>query len=500
MITRKPVDLSIERRIVMGCIISTDFIEEVASFVQPYHLQNEFAKKVVRWCMDYYEGYKKAPEKHIQIIYESKKNGMSPADAEIVENLLATLSDQYEKSVPFNIPYVVDQTERYCKRRELDIRSTNVQALLLQDQVEEAEEQMTTYKQVAKATSGWFNPLDNVQEVFREDHSDVILRMPGQVGELLGQLERGWLVSIFAPFKRGKTWWMQEFAIIALMSGLKVAFVSLEMKRKNQKERIFKRLTAFAEDESAFIYPTFDCVRNQSGECDMHRRRNVHTLLDDSGNRPEFSPVSPYRPCVECRLEGLRDYEPTTWFEIIRRPSFELFRVKKGIKQFKNTFGDNLRVKVYPKFSVNISQMERDLNLLEQTEDFIPDVIIPDYAGIFAPEDTRETGVQRADTTWKTLAGLADKREVLIVTGSQGNRGSIYKRDTQQDDIAEWIGQLAHVDVMMALNQTGLEKREGKMRISLLVHRHREFHENEQATVLQNLRLGQVHLDSEKGE
>jgi hypothetical protein len=68
----------------------------------------------------------------------------------------------------------------------------------------------------------------------------------------------------------------------------------------------------------------------------------------------------------------------------------------------------------------------------------------------------------------------------------------------RQDDLAEWIGQLAHVDITIGLNQTMEEKREGVMRIGLNVHRHRDFHEDEYAHVLQNIPLGQVHLASQE--
>jgi len=281
------------------------------------------------------------------------------------------------------------------------------------------------------------------------------------------------------------------------LSGLRVAFLSLEMSDTNTNERIYRRLTAFCDDGGQFIYPCIDCAKNQKGGCDLPQRNNARKLLRDDETLPDFHPNIPYKVCQACRGNGSGRFELATWFEMIDRPKYELRSVRDRLRSFVRSYGDNLRVKVYPKFTANAQMITRDLDLLERTEDFMPDLVVIDYAGAMAPEDARETGVQRADTTWKTLAGLAQKRRVLLATGSQGTRGSIYKKDVQQDDLAEWIGQLAHVDVMMALNQTGDEKRRGLMRISLLVHRHKKFFEDQQAVVLQNLDLGQVNLESE---
>ncbi|MHA2068580.1 MAG: hypothetical protein ACXABY_29815, partial [Candidatus Thorarchaeota archaeon] len=462
----------------------------------------EFSKRAVKWATNYYDRYNDAPGKEIQVIFESKKEYMGSSDAEILATMLVELSEQHAlEGGVLNVPVFLDQAERYCKHRELSLRTDAVRALLAEDRVEEAETLVTEYTRVAKATSGWYNPLSTtaISNVFKKEEQRVnkLFKLPGAVGDLIGWLERGWLLSVFGPFKRGKTWWLQEFAIIALLFGLKVAFMSLEMSEDNTNERIYRRVTAFCDEGGQFIYPCLDCRKNQTGNCDLPQRKNTITLIGEDEVVPEFTPSLRYRSCTACRGNGSNRYEIASWFEMISRPKYELFRVKDRVEDFLGEVGDNLRVKVYPKFTANCQIINRDLDLLDRTEDFIPDVILIDYAGAMAPEDARETGVQRADTTWKTLAGMAQSRRVFLGTGSQGTRGSIYKPDVQQDDLAEWIGQLAHVDIMMPLNQTGEEKRRGIMRVGLLAHRHKRFFEDQQAMVLQNLDLGQVNLESE---
>jgi len=65
-----------------------------------------------------------------------------------------------------------------------------------------------------------------------------------------------------------------------------------------------------------------------------------------------------------------------------------------------------------------------------------------------------------------------------------------------QDDLAEWIGKLAHVDVFLGLSQTKKEKKEKVLRVGALVHRHKEVDESLFAELLQQLETGQFLLDS----
>jgi len=91
---------------------------------------------------------------------------------------------------------------------------------------------------------------------------------------------------------------------------------------------------------------------------------------------------------------------------------------------------------------------------------------------------------------------LAAERHCIVFTASQGTRGAIYKSDMSQDDLAEWIGKLGHVDIFLGLNQSPKEKKAKVIRVNALVHRHKEVDENASALLLQQLEVGQFFLDS----
>lgn len=296
------------------------------------------------------------------------------------------------------------------------------------------------------------------------------------------------------------TWLLQEAAVVAALSGLKAVFISLEMKNSNINERIYKRITAYGgEEETAHQVPVFDCVSNQVGTCVKKERRNFITLYDGEGELPEFSTEMEYRACTVCKdIKGNKDYKLSTWFESMVKPEFNASNVSKKLRAIKKFYGDNLRIKCYPRFTASVSDIKRDLDILEQAEGFIPDVIVVDYADILKPEGRTTSGEPRhgIDEIWKTLASMAAERRSLLFTASQGNRGSIYKENIDQADLAEWIGKLGHVDLFASVNQSVIEKKRGIVRIGMLAHRHANFSEKDHVMLLQHFALGQTHLDS----
>ena len=498
--TIKEINTTIEKQISTAMIISTKFLADTLKVFDPNYMKNSFARIICFWCMDYYNQYKKAPGNHIKDIFLMESElGMSKEDKEIISTFLTKLSSQYVEDQGINSDYIRDNAFDYFKLRDLEIRHAEVGKLLAVGKVEEAEEQFTQYKKLAYQTSGWFNPFEakEIAEVF-DENEEGIFRLPGALGKIVGPLERDWFIAVLAPFKRGKTFFLQEMAVRALFQRLKVVFISLEMKKKNIKERLYKRITGFGSrtGEDVFIYPVFDCVLNQTGECERPERTNLIQLRSENGTKPDYDLDMDYRACTYCRDNMIRDFQLETWYEPLEIPQFDYTSTRKSMKAFWNMYGDNIRGMSYPRFTASISDIKRDLFLLEQHEEFIPDVIIVDYADILKPVSSKGKKLDDIDDIWKMLASIAAERHCIMFSASQGTRGSIYKSDMAQDDLAEWIGKLGHVDLFLGLNQTKEEKRSKILRVNGLVHRHKDVDENVSALLLQQLEVGQFFMDS----
>jgi hypothetical protein len=124
-------------------------------------------------------------------------------------------------------------------------------------------------------------------------------------------------------------------------------------------------------------------------------------------------------------------------------------------------------------------------------------MIVADYADITSPEERGQEGRDKENATWKALKRLAVRRKALVISGTQSNRMGFDKDSLDETNTSEDIRKLAHIDIAMTINQTDTEKEAGVSRIGILNHRWRDFNKRLQAVVLQNLKLGQFHIDSE---
>lgn len=494
-IIRRLIDSSVENMIATGMIMSKKFLGEVYPIFDDEYIKSPHLQKLCIWSRDFYEYHEDAPKHHIVQALDLERPNIPIEEYDILRKMLLKIDEEYRHR-SINEDYFLSKSFQYFKIRELEITASSVQKCLDLGRLDDAEIFMNKYRKVERVTSGWMRPLSEaaVSEVFAE-RNEGLFTMPGQLGRLLGHFDRGWLIGILGSFKRGKTFWMLEIGVIAMGHRLKVAVISLEMKNVSVCERFFKRITASGSDTMTdFAFPVFDCKRNQDGTCDKPQRTNNLTVVED-GVRREFDPAYGYRPCTWCRINEPREYQLETWWEMLKKPKFTEDLVMKKVAGFRSMYGDNFCLKSYPRFTATINDIKRDLDILERTEGFIPDVIIVDYADIIKPERSSKR-TEDVDEIWKELGGLAGERGALVITASQGNRGAIYKKSMSQGDLAEWIGKLGHVDMMFAINQTKIEKRYGRARIGLLAHRHQDFDEDIMCMVLQQLKTGQVELDT----
>ena len=62
----------IERKIVIGFIVSTDYLRQVRGIWDSKLLESGMAKRLAMWCWEYFEKYDKAPGREIEGIYYAK--------------------------------------------------------------------------------------------------------------------------------------------------------------------------------------------------------------------------------------------------------------------------------------------------------------------------------------------------------------------------------------------------------------------------------------------
>jgi len=499
LLRRRQINSDIEEKVLTGLIVSDKVCRDTLKLVRKDTFINPYAYVIVKWVADYYKKYKKAPSKHIQDLYNTEKNKLKEEESVFINSFLSKLSDQFESEEKFNEDYLIDKAISYFKKRALKNISEQVESCVEIDKLDEAEKALQSYRQISKDSAKFIDPFsdEEIKKFFEDEsnNSNILFRMPGALGDFIGDFERSTLVGIMSPAKRGKSFLLEEIAIQAFFEKLKVVLISLEMSQFMMKRRLLRRITAQDKETKDYVYPCFDCFKNQMNTCTKSERSSRIKLRDEAGEKPSYDPEMKYIPCTACR--GKKDFVPETWFTTIHRTKRTLSGTRKIAQGMRQMFRDNFRLVCYPKFSANVSDIKSDLETLEFNEDFIPDIIVIDYADILLPEDSRLTGRDRYDETWKMLGNLAFSKKCLVVSASQTNRASADKKYVTQTDVAEDWRKMAHVELMIAINQTSQEKKEGYIRVSVVAGREDEFDQKKSCVVLQNLKLGQVCLDSE---
>ena len=489
--TRRTVDTSDEQILAMGMVVSDIFLSKMQDLFNPNFFINDSLKTICLWCMSYYKEYQKAPKDYIQDIYNERKFGIDKADAKLIEEFLTILNKRFvDFEGPVNDDYFLSRSKKYFTKQNLKVRAERVRNFLELDKIDEAEAEMSDYKEFSVAASPAISPFD--KELMRrilnkEDRS--LFQYPGALGQIIGPIERGCLYGVLGLFKRGKSYFLVNTMTLAASFRRNALLVSLEMESIRIAERIIRNIGTFTKPKDQF-FPCFDCEKNQKGSCNKSQRVNEESLLIN-GKKPKFDPSMTYKPCTVCRIIDPREFEVATWFEKIDYPDLSIKGMNKATGAFTNMFGDNIRMLTYPKYSATIRDIERDIRLLEEKEMFICDIIGIDQPSNLKPEDPREKRVQQIDQIWMRLSQMASERQCAVFAPSQGTRGAIYKANTDQTDIAEWIGILGHVDGMITLNQTKMEKIEKLMRVGMLVGRHDDYAESQNALLLTNFGAGQ---------
>lgn len=135
-----------ERKIIIGLITSTEFIQQIITTWDIKLLESGSARKLAIWIMEYYNAFQVAPKRDIEsIFYQKVKDNKIPKDeVEDIEEILQGLSDESEEEQ--NVDYLVDQTNKYFQERRLIQYKNSIDQLISVGKLEDAEKLASEYK------------------------------------------------------------------------------------------------------------------------------------------------------------------------------------------------------------------------------------------------------------------------------------------------------------------------------------------------------------------
>ena len=457
---QKQPDKRFERQIIIGLITSTEFLQNIIPIFNEKCIKIPFARVIAKWAIEYYEKYSMAPGKQIENIFNDKEVSIQDSDeVQMIKDFLSDISNEYIDApdepfdnVHLNIKPLLDRAELYFRQESL----SNLIA-----EVKEAEALVKGYIRVTLPQTVGIDPILDTKVItdsLNDNIGEKLFSLPGDLGKAIGVSERGWLVAFAGIPAIGKTWWLMDVGLKALFKGYKVLFISLEMSEHQMVRRIQHYMTGLPEEEFAgnIKIPYFD------------------------------------------RSNAYGDEMPLIKYKMVNRRKLTTnAAVKKSqiIKRSALLRGGQFKLLTFPANSISVDDLEVYLYNLEQYDNFVPDVIITDYADKFRPNDTRLPYRLQVAQTWATHKAIAQEKNCLMVTASQSNAARTGKK-TGQGSWAETISKLELSDVGMAINMAPDDKNIGAMEVCIVKHRHKHFDLNRNIKILHQLQIGRIHLDS----
>lgn len=496
------IDFNREKQIIINLILNDKFCSTILPVIDYSYFRSSYAKTIIKWVEDYYSTYKKAPTDHIRYIYEQHKKKLDADEFKQVGTVLEYLSDVSDTRV-HNVDFLIDSADKFFRERHLELQNAAMEAALNKGDTVSAEHIVQNVYKGVQNTSHAFKRLDDASfvrscvrtMVQKLDDAEVFFKFPGRLGTFLGSFERKWFVSFLAPAKRGKTTYMVDSAVTSVTRRLNTAIVSLEMPSEQLMARYMLSITGIYPEVATHTHmvPLMDCVKNQEGICTLENRVGAGSIL---GEVPlTYDDMPEWVRCDVCR--AYKDFIPTSWKEPVEKKYISEGDYVKKVNVFNRLFGRYGRVIHLPSKSVTVTDIKERISDLHNSENFIPDVIILDYADLIRPEVS--TGQKRhdLDDIWEDLRGWAQEDNFLLISASQTNRISAGVDYIKDIHVAEDYSKIAKLDVGIGLCQTDQMKQRGIMNINKVVHRHEEYVQSHVCTVLQDIKFQQSSLDSE---
>lgn len=501
----KRMDASIDRQILTGMVVSDKFLKAIQPIYRSELLMTPFTITVADWCIDYLSKYSCAPGKHIQDIYKSKhrEGSLDDDQADLISEFLTGLSDEYERKDKFNVEYLLDQAERLFRQRSLKYLAEDINAMLATGELEEAENALSDYKKLERPVSMGINPLDSMeayQKAF-ESREEPLFRLPGAYGEMVNpHFVRSGFVAFLGRAKIGKTWRLMDIAFRAVKERCNVAMFQVgDLSQNDYMLRQGVHLAKKSNDKRycGDIYvPILDCELNQNcGEGCPNKKNGVPPVHNEEGEL-DMDLVGKHEPCTDCQKE--HSFRGAVWYTIRKKVKpLEWREAWKATQVWRKRYRANgFMLSTHSNSSINVAGIEAQLDLWEQYNNFVPDVILIDYADILAPEDARKEKRHQEDERWRALRRMSQDRHCLVITVTQTNRGGFGEETVKVENIGEDKRKLDHVTALFSLNQNEKEEEAGIVRIGNLLVREGKRDVMKQVRILQSLETGQPYIAS----
>jgi len=427
---REKINSINERDFVTSLIISDKCCKVLIPYINLDYFETDYSRIIVDWIIQYWKKFKQCPKDDITSLFITHQDEIQ--DESLKDLTASFLQNIAESNLNINNEdYLLDKGRDFIDSRALKVYTEQLTACLEVNDMEKARKIQTKYKKVSETETNEVSLFSKDSVKIIQDALNTVdeelLVLPECLNKVTGKLHRNDFVAILAPPKTGKSFFMQYLGIEAVKQGLNVVFVSMEMTRNEVIQRMWKMLY---------------------------------------GSKSGIIPEGIY--------EGARIVKDPDDSEKYKSELFDI-RVKSSAgksvsylqKQSTTANGHKggLRIIAYPMYDASAEDITQRVEELAQTENFVADVVIIDYADITKPMGGGSETRNQLDVIWKHLRGFAAKFHCLMITASQTNRTAWKSANVDGSSIGEDFRKLAQVTSFVSMEQSPKMKQSKIMRI-----------------------------------
>ena len=412
----------------------------------PELFSTKIYRKIAEAAFNHLRQYSQPPRHHLRDIFEDDLR--KGADGRLLDN---TLSAMEHAAPELQAEFILTTIDRFVRKRKLTLAIESASDALLDDDLEKAHGFI--YKQDignAQQSPGiWLKDTNRMLGFMDKRDDDVFSSGITALDERGVMPARKTMWLFIAPPKRGKSWHLIEVGKMGLLQGKRVLHITLENSEELTAQRYIQSLFAMSKDQTGSIRtPMF--TRGAGG----------HTTIDFDVRTPDAL-ANASRAKLSERLATLKHKAP-------------------------------LLIKEFPTSTLTIAQLNAYLDMLERTENFTPDLLLVDYPDLMAIDSAN----LRIDTgrLFKELRGIAVKRNMALVTVTQGSKTAALSKTVTGTMVGEDYSKIATADTIVTYSQTAEERRVGLAR--MLVDGARGAGDKYIVLVSQSYATGQFCLDS----
>lgn len=429
--------------IVFGCITNADFLRQIRQHFPIEAFRSPVRKKVARLLFDYFDDYREAPGEHFYDLFDEFIETISGKNQELYIKYIGTIKDIDE----VNEEYLLDKIFEAARHIRIE-ESVIAAAKLVKDKDYDQAQSviLDAFKDPQTSVFQYTDYFEHRDDIISRHSEEPFLMktLIPSMDRIIGGIRRKEVVVWLGTPKAGKTYGLINMAHAALLQGLVVVFVSLELHRH--------RITGRMDQAIAFL----------------------------SGSKEDTSEVMAY--------------ERGKWRKIRKRVKtiYDVEEVDRG-RNILQKYGGKLIVASAPPNTKNYRDIELFLDELQIYQKIIPDVICVDYLRNMKATAPGQSRKEMIGGNCQGLVKIAAERNCVVHTAQQGNRKAMSSAVLKPDMIADDIDPIGYVDLVPAICQTDEEERRNEARIYLAIVR--EGAKGAQIKVKRDLARGQFWLE-----